>query len=151
MNKAGYLGYIHSFRGFALLNVVAVHALSLAIIIPSNWVSDPTAPLTVLSETLFHDSTIYFALISGLLFSAILRLRGYQDFYPSKAMYVLLPYIAVLAVRLARLSGLRLPAMERVRKQSGVFRLCRSVASTRDFEAVATRAGPFGSPSRVRS
>lgn len=38
MNKAGYLGYIHSFRGFAILNVVAVHALSLAIIIPRNWV-----------------------------------------------------------------------------------------------------------------
>ena len=93
MGNAGYLGYIHSFRGFAILNVVAVHALALAVIIPRNWKSDPTGPLTVISETLFHDSTVYFALISGLLFSSILRARGFANFYRSKTMYVLLPYI----------------------------------------------------------
>jgi surface polysaccharide O-acyltransferase-like enzyme len=93
MHKAGYLGYVHSFRGFAILNVVAVHAFALAMLIPRDWVGDPTAPLFVLSETLFHDSTVYFALISGLLFSSILRSRGYQNFYRSKARYVLIPYI----------------------------------------------------------
>ncbi len=98
MHKAGYLGYIHSFRGFAILNVVAVHALALAIIIPRNWAADPTAPLSVLNETLFHDSTLYFALISGLLFASILRARGYASFYRSKAMHVLLPYIVCTIV-----------------------------------------------------
>ena len=98
MGKAGYLGYIHSFRGFAILNVVAVHALALAVIIPRNWESDPTGPLTVISETLFHDSTVYFALISGLLFSSILRARGFANFYRSKALYVLLPYIVCTLV-----------------------------------------------------
>lgn len=98
MGKAGYLGYIHSFRGFAILNVVAVHALALAVIIPRNWASDPTRPLTVISETLFHDSTVYFALISGLLFSSILRARGFASFCRSKALYVLLPYIVCTLV-----------------------------------------------------
>ncbi len=98
MHKAGYLGYVHSFRGFAILNVVAVHALALAMIIPRNWAADPTAPLSVLSETLFHDSTVYFALISGLLFSSILRARGYRNFYQSKARYVLIPYIVCTIV-----------------------------------------------------
>ena len=98
MYRDGYLGYVHSFRGFAILNVVAVHALALAIVIPRDWVGDPTGPLTMLNETLFHDSTIYFALISGLLFSSILRPRGYQSFYRSKAMYVLLPYIVCTIV-----------------------------------------------------
>lgn len=93
MQKAGYLGYVHSFRGFAILNVVAIHAFALALLIPRDWVADPAAPLFVLNETLFHDSTVYFALISGLLFSSILRSRGYQNFYRSKARYVLLPYI----------------------------------------------------------
>ena len=96
--RDGYLGYVHSFRGFAILNVVAIHAFALAIIIPRDWAADPTGPLTVLNETLFHDSTIYFALISGLLFSSILRPRGYQSFYRSKAMYVLLPYIVCTIV-----------------------------------------------------
>lgn len=93
MHKTGYLGYVHSFRGFAILNVVAVHAIGTAVTLPRDWTSDPTSPLFVLSETLFHDSTIYFALISGLLFSSILRSRGYENFYRSKARYVLLPYI----------------------------------------------------------
>ena len=98
MRKAGYLGYVHSFRGFAILNVVAVHAFALAVLVPRNWAPDPTSPLTILSETLFHDATVYFALISGLLFSCILRARGYQSFYRSKAMYVLLPYIVCTIV-----------------------------------------------------
>ena len=93
MHKTGYLGYVHSFRGFAILNVVAVHAVSTAVNLPSDWAPDPTSPLFVLNETLFNNSTIYFALISGLLFSSILRSRGYQNFYRSKARYVLLPYI----------------------------------------------------------
>lgn len=93
MRKTGFLGYVHSFRGFAILNVVAVHALGTAVLIPRDWVADPTAPLFVFSEMLFHDATVYFALISGLLFSSILRSRGYQNFYRSKAMYVLFPYI----------------------------------------------------------
>jgi surface polysaccharide O-acyltransferase-like enzyme len=98
MLKPGYLGYVHSFRGFAILNVVAVHAFAMAVIMPREWAADPTGPLTILSETLFHDSTVYFALISGLLFSCILRARGYQSFYRSKAKYVLLPYIVCTIV-----------------------------------------------------
>lgn len=98
MLKAGYLGYVHSFRGFAILNVVAIHALAIAVLIPRNWVGDPTSPISVVSETLFHDSTIYFALISGLLFSSVLRARGYASFFRNKAMYVLLPYIVCTLV-----------------------------------------------------
>lgn len=98
MQKPGHLGFVHSFRGFAILNVVAVHAFSLAVIVPRNWAVDPTSPLSVVNETLFHDATVYFALISGLLFSSILRPRGYRSFFRSKAMHVLLPYIACTIV-----------------------------------------------------
>lgn len=93
MKNEGYLGYVHSFRGFAILNIVAIHAFAIALILPTNWEPDPTSPLFVLNETLFHDSTLYFAIISGLLFSSILRSRGYARFYQSKLLYVLSPYI----------------------------------------------------------
>ncbi len=43
-------------------------------------------------ETLFHGSTIYFALISGLLFSLILRERGWRKFFNSKLLHVVAPY-----------------------------------------------------------
>lgn len=98
MLRAEYLGYVHSFRGFAILNVVAIHALALALLIPRNWAGDPTSPLSIVSETLFHDSTIYFALISGLLFSSVLRVRGYARFFRSKALYVLVPYVVCTLV-----------------------------------------------------
>ena len=87
-----YLQYVHSFRGFAILNIVAVHAFAIAVIIPQDWAPDRTAPLYVFNQVLFHDSTIYFAVISGLLFSSILHSRGYRRFFASKILYVLLPY-----------------------------------------------------------
>jgi surface polysaccharide O-acyltransferase-like enzyme len=93
MKKDGFLDYVHSFRGFAILNIVAIHALAIAIIIPVNFDPDPTAPMYVFNEMLFHDSTLYFAMISGLLFSSILRSRGYRRFYQSKMVYVLSPYV----------------------------------------------------------
>lgn len=93
MNNNSYLHYVHSFRGFAILNIVAIHAIAAALLVPVDFVPDTTAPLYVLNETLFHDSTLYFALISGLLFSSILQARGYRRFYRSKMLYVLSPYI----------------------------------------------------------
>ena len=102
-----YLQYVHSFRGFAILNIVAIHAFAIAIVIPQDWSPDRTAPLFVLNEVLFHDSTVYFAVISGLLFSSVLRSRGYRRFFASKILYVLLPYVfctvAFSFVRFSRL------------------------------------------------
>ncbi|WP_394175242.1 acyltransferase family protein [Thalassotalea litorea] len=93
MSQENYLGYVHSFRGFAILNVVAIHAIAFALLIPMDWQLDTTNPMVMLNELLFHDATLFFALISGLLFSSILRARGYPSFYKSKVINVLLPYI----------------------------------------------------------
>ena len=68
MSKNGFLTYVHSFRGFAILNIVAIHSFAFAQLIPADWNLDRTSLFYILNETLFHDSTIYFALISGLLF-----------------------------------------------------------------------------------
>jgi surface polysaccharide O-acyltransferase-like enzyme len=92
MSNVGYLDYVHSFRGFAILNIVAIHGFAIALSVPDNWNPDTTSPLYVLNEMLLHDSTIYFALISGMLFSSILRSRGYHRFYRSKILNVLFPY-----------------------------------------------------------
>jgi len=93
MQKEAHLGFVHSFRGFAILNIVAIHAMVYAMLIPGEFDLDPTAPLYILNETLFHDSTIYFALISGLLFSTTLQERGYKKFYGNKMRNVLMPYL----------------------------------------------------------
>ncbi len=93
-----YLHHVHSFRGFAILNIVAIHAFANAQFYFTGGNFDTKAPIYVFSEMLFHDGTIYFALISGLLFSAILRPRGYRRFFQSKLFNVLAPYVFCTAV-----------------------------------------------------
>lgn len=88
-----FLGYLHSFRAFAILNIVAIHAISFAIYVCSNNTLNPKDPINIINEVLFHNSTIYFAVISGLLFSAVLKARGYKRFYNSKVKNVLCPYL----------------------------------------------------------
>lgn len=91
-----FLGYLHSFRGFAIINIVLIHAVVAALVaIESMNMSNPIA---LTNEVLFHDSTLYFAVISGLLFSAILKSRGYKKFYINKLKYVILPYLFLTAI-----------------------------------------------------
>jgi membrane-bound acyltransferase YfiQ involved in biofilm formation len=45
------------------------------------------------NSILFHDATLYFTFISGILFSMILQDRGYVRFFKSKLNYVVLPYL----------------------------------------------------------
>lgn len=89
-SKPAFLSYMHSFRGFAIVNIVAIHAIGFSAWEASN---NPKDPISIANELLFHNSTIYFALISGLLYTAILKKKGYQQFFSSKFKYVLLPYI----------------------------------------------------------
>lgn len=88
-----FLGYLHSFRAFAIINIVAIHAIAFAIYACSNNSLNPKDPISIINEILFHNSTIYFAVISGLLFSVVLKAKGYKRFYSSKLKNVLLPYL----------------------------------------------------------
>ena len=88
--KPNFLSYMHSFRGFAIINIVAVHAFGFSVYTVTTNVKDP---VSVGNELMFHNSTIYFALISGLLYSAILKKKGYAKFFSSKFKYVILPYV----------------------------------------------------------
>ena len=51
--------------------------------------------LNAVTESLFHDSTIYFALISGLLFCLVLQSRGWSAFYSNRLTNVISPYVVM--------------------------------------------------------
>jgi len=90
-----FLGYLHSFRGFAIINIVLVHAVVAA------WFAggQPKASIIMtISDTLFHDSTLYFAVISGILFTTVLKDRSYPKFYMSKLKNIILPYIFISVI-----------------------------------------------------
>ena len=51
--------------------------------------------LTAVTGTLFHAATLFFALISGILFTRVLRTQSWAAFYKSKLTHVLLPYVLI--------------------------------------------------------
>jgi surface polysaccharide O-acyltransferase-like enzyme len=87
---------IHAFRGFAILNVMAIHMFAFLFMTAEKAEQPAQQALSILArinETLFHDATLYFTIISGILFSTILKERGYKQFFQSKFNYVFLPYV----------------------------------------------------------
>ncbi|WP_299570753.1 acyltransferase [uncultured Shewanella sp.] len=86
---------LHLFRGLAIIAIVGAHAWSFMIFWTGSLDSVGLEVLFSVTEMLFHGSTLYFAIISGLLFSLILTKRSWKQFYLSKLLNVLLPYIAV--------------------------------------------------------
>ena len=96
-DKTEFLNYIHSFRGLAILLILFGHAM-VAAFIGAKGSFDDSHPLLIVSEVFYHDSTLYFALISGILFSRVLKKRGYRRFYKSKVKNIILPYIFISVV-----------------------------------------------------
>jgi peptidoglycan/LPS O-acetylase OafA/YrhL len=52
-------------------------------------------------QSIFHGTTLFFALISGLLFTQVLAGRGWGRFFRSKLLNLALPYAVISAVYLA--------------------------------------------------
>ncbi len=74
--------HLHAFRAFSIFNVVACHALSEQVWLAGGpQTSVASNILNAFTESLFHGSTIYFALISGVLFSLFLSHRGWSRFF----------------------------------------------------------------------
>lgn len=95
-NKTSFSAPLHAFRGFAILFIVAVHSWAVPIFINSNSKTDTGIKwVNTLNEVLFHDSTLFFTLISGVLFSVVLQSRGWIDFYKGKLLNVISPYLVI--------------------------------------------------------
>lgn len=90
-----FFPYLHAFRGFAILCIVAAHAWSFMIFWTGGLDSEGLKWLFYLTESLFHGGTLYFAFISGLLFNKVLAVKGWKAFYKSKLLNVLLPYLTM--------------------------------------------------------
>ncbi len=90
--KPSFIGYLHSFRGFAIINIVAIHAVGLAGMLSSRKTLANDS-IQIANQVLFHNSTIYFAIISGMLYTAILKRKGVKSFFVAKFKYIFVPYV----------------------------------------------------------
>lgn len=93
--NTNFIKHLHAFRGFAIVMIVAAHSWSYLLFGGDFDVMPAKVAVYSVAETLFHGSTIYFAVISGLLFGLILRDRGWKRFFRSKVLNVLMPYAIV--------------------------------------------------------
>ena len=89
-----FIAHLHAFRGIAIILIVGTHAFVTA----NFWLGTggkmkPDKLLMSVIELVFHNSTIFFALISGLLFSTVLHGRGWTRFFRSKLLYAIVPYV----------------------------------------------------------
>jgi len=78
--------HIHNFRALAIIGVVCAHSLH-----NFTW---PAGSLTFQSlDTIFNQSTIWFAFISGFLFQYLLPKYQTTKYYRAKAKNVITPYL----------------------------------------------------------
>ena len=91
------VGHLHAFRAITIIMIVAVHVSAITLYFNYDLTNAGTAisVLWAFNESLLHNSTIFFALISGILFARILEARGWKRFFRSKAINVVAPYAIV--------------------------------------------------------
>jgi surface polysaccharide O-acyltransferase-like enzyme len=82
------LGYVHNFRGLAILVIVALHCIS-----AFRWREAPylERALTIL----FSNGTVFFVFISGFLFQHLSPKFQYRTYLSRKFRFVMLPYFFV--------------------------------------------------------
>ncbi|MFV0644990.1 MAG: acyltransferase family protein, partial [Sphingomonadaceae bacterium] len=99
VTRKAYLEYMDFFRSFAILTVVLIHAGNAMLL------QGLAGPLSASSEAVrtglhlvSHNSTIYFALISGVLYAHILSGKPHATFMRTRMTHVALPYAIISIV-----------------------------------------------------
>lgn len=91
-NKTAFQHNIQKFRAFAILNITAIHCWA-ACYYSAGSQSSAGHNLRSIIESLFHNSTVYFALISGVLYSLVLKRQPITQFYRKKITTIFVPYV----------------------------------------------------------
>ena len=91
-----FIAYLHGFRGIAILAIMGAHAWSTFGHLSGVQDSNPQYIwLYAATESLFHGTTLFFALISGVLVTRVLRGTPWKKFFRNKFANVILPYMVV--------------------------------------------------------
>ncbi|WP_374387963.1 acyltransferase family protein [Sandaracinobacter sp.] len=97
-HRQGHLQAIDDMRGLAILAIVLLHAANAVL---NRGLVHPLAPSTRLiaaaNDILFHNSTIYFALISGILYGHLFAARPHGAFLRARLANVGSPYLVMTA------------------------------------------------------
>ena len=101
MTSSPFYDNLAAFRGFAILTIVAAHSWSFAIFWTGGLNKPDLAAFFWFTEVLFHGSTLYFAVLSGILFSLVLHQKTWSTFFTGKLLNVALPYLVMTVIATA--------------------------------------------------
>jgi len=80
-----FLNYIHNFRGFAILAIVAHHVIA-----NLQW---SHGKQEAVAQILIGNGSVYFVFIAGFLFQFLSTKYKYKDYLKKKINYVIIPYL----------------------------------------------------------
>lgn len=115
------LVYLDYFRGVAILQIVILHAgralfnQGFDAPIPDSHVAFATV------DILFHNATIYFTLISGIVYAYLFSTRDFVGFLRSRALNVAAPYLVVTAGLTLLIAG-RAPGLDAATLAAAFFK-----------------------------
>lgn len=102
-NSSKFLNYIHNFRGFAILTIVATHTITYL-----QWHDERTEKIAYI---LITNGTLYFVFTAGFLFQFLSTKYDYKSYLLKKLQYVILPYVftSIPAIIICLISGIYTP------------------------------------------
>ncbi|MCZ4092437.1 acyltransferase family protein [Sinorhizobium psoraleae] len=89
------LAYIHYFRAVAILQILILHACRVFMMRGFDEQVPPSNLFLIINDILFHDATMYLAVISAIIFSARLSRRPALYFYKQRLWNIGVPYLAM--------------------------------------------------------
>ncbi|QZD92519.1 acyltransferase [Qipengyuania xiapuensis] len=90
-----YLDYLDLFRGVAILFVVMIHSGNAVLLRGVSGLEEGYSSVRTLVHIASHDATVYFALISGILYAYRLHRKPHGPFLRSRVEFVWLPFALV--------------------------------------------------------
>lgn len=91
----GRLDALDQFRALAILMIVLLHSGRTYFIRGGHPLQGEGNAIFAWNDTLFHDATVYFTMISGIIYARTLWRQAWWKFLLGRVRNVLLPYIVV--------------------------------------------------------
>lgn len=104
--RVAHLEYLDGFRGVAIMFVVMIHANNAMLQRGIERTEDQFSWVWTFFHILSHNSTVYFALISGVLYAYHLHTKPHIAFLRSRFEAVVVPYVLVSALLTVLITGL---------------------------------------------
>nr|WP_111302090.1 acyltransferase [Paracoccus saliphilus] len=93
--RSARLRYLDDFRSLAILQIVLLHVTRTYLIRGMEARAPESNIVFAMNDALFHNATLYFTLISGILYLRLVTGRPMQGFYAGRATSVALPYLVM--------------------------------------------------------